>query len=609
MSDIIKVLPDHIANQIAAGEVVQRPSSAVKELIENSIDAGSTKIQLYLKEAGKTLIQVIDNGCGMSDTDARLSYERHATSKIASASDLFHIKTKGFRGEAMASIAAIAQVEMLTKLHDQAIGTKLEIEGNKVISQTSVSCPSGTHIQVKNLFFNIPARRKFLKSNPVELRHCIDEFQRVALAHPEVEMKMVHNNEEIYHLPSETRLKRIIHIMGKSYESSLIPVQEQTDIVSISGLLAKPEQARKTKGDQFIFVNNRFIRSNYFNHAIKAAFEAIIPENYYPSYFLFLEIDPQKIDINIHPTKTEIKFEDEKYIYSLIFSAVKRAIAQYSLIPSLDFETEQSFQVPVFDQRKPIKAPTISSNHNFNPFESQKENNKISSDQWQDLYSIAQQDAKHPHFEPEEQHTMDAPHEEQLQLLENENKHTESLFVIDQKYIASKVKSGFLFIHIQRAWERILYDRFSKLISQPLSYTQQLLFPITITFSTSDFLFLKSNSELFHKLGFEFEEFGKDTFIYRGIPTDIDADGVQGIIEEMLEQLKEEVNVKLDSKDRIIPILVKNLSKRIKKIEGTEDLVSFVETLFRTSNPEFNMDKKRILYTLNTEMIHKFFND
>src|SRR5471030_2410187 len=369
MSDIIHLLPDAVANQIAAGEVVQRPASAVKELVENALDSGADKIQLILRDGGKSLIQVIDSGCGMSLTDARMSFERHATSKIRKAEDLFAIRTMGFRGEAMASIAAIAQVELKTRRVEDELGTQIDIEGSEVIKQEPCQCNAGTSISIKNLFYNTPARRNFLKGNPVETRHIIDELQRIALANPGVYFTMHHDGQEIYHLPAAPLKQRIIHLLGNNYNQRLVPVEEDTTIIKLHGYVGKPEFARRTRGEQFFFVNNRFIKDAYLNHAVLTAFEELLPDESYPLYVLFIDIDPSRIDINVHPTKTEIKYQDDKAIYAIIRSAVKRSLGRYNITPSLDFENDNSIQhliTPV--PMEQIVQPTISFNPDFNPF-------------------------------------------------------------------------------------------------------------------------------------------------------------------------------------------------------------------------------------------------
>ncbi|HEY0897729.1 MAG TPA: DNA mismatch repair endonuclease MutL, partial [Sphingobacteriaceae bacterium] len=371
MPDIIQLLPDAVANQIAAGEVVQRPASAVKELIENAIDAGADKIQLIVKDAGKTLLQVIDNGCGMSLTDARMCFERHATSKIRKAEDLFAIRTMGFRGEAMASIGAIAQVELRTRRHEDELGTCLQVEGSEVIRQEPVSSPAGTSISVKNLFFNTPARRNFLKGNSVEMRHILDEFQRVALAHPEIFFTLHHDGNEVFHLTPGSLKQRIVHLFGNAYNQKLVPVEEDTSIIQLKGYVGKPEFAKKTRGEQFFFVNNRFIRDPYLNHAVLTAFEELLPADSFPLYVLFIDIDPAKIDINVHPTKTEIKYQDEKAIYAIIRSAVKRSLGRYNITPTLDFNQETGFSGMITQKaQEDIVPPQIAFNPDFNPFKS-----------------------------------------------------------------------------------------------------------------------------------------------------------------------------------------------------------------------------------------------
>ena len=369
MSDIIKLLPDAVANQIAAGEVVQRPASAVKELLENAIDAGADRIQLLVKDAGKALIQVLDNGCGMSPTDARMCFERHATSKIKDAADLFAIRTKGFRGEAMASIAAIAQVELKTRRVEDELGTLVEMEGSTLQKQESIACAAGTSISIKNLFYNTPARRNFLKSNSVELRHIIDEFQRVALAHPDLFFSLHHDGNELFHLPASSLKQRIVHVFGAGYNQKLVPVTEETSIINIEGFVGKPEFAKKTRGEQFFFVNRRFIKDAYLNHAVALAFEEVLSRDSFPLYVLFIEIDPAQIDINVHPTKTEIKFQDERAMYAIIRSAVKRSLGRYNIAPTLDFNQETGFSQMITQQSpEDIVAPSIRVNPNFNPF-------------------------------------------------------------------------------------------------------------------------------------------------------------------------------------------------------------------------------------------------
>src|ERR1051326_2451951 len=428
MPDIIRLLPDSVANQIAAGEVIQRPASAVKELMENAVDAEATTIKLIVRDAGKTLLQVTDNGKGMSETDARLCFERHATSKIEKADDLFNIRTKGFRGEALASIAAIAQVELKTRLRGEQLGTQVIIEGSEVKSQEPCACSEGTSFSIKNLFYNVPARRNFLKSDPVEFRHIIEEFQRVALPHPEISFSLHHNGQEVFHLPAATFRQRISGVFGNNYNERLVPVEEETSIVKVGGFIGKPQFARKTRGEQFFFLNNRFIKSAYLNHAVQMAFEELLPADSFPSYFLLLEVQPNTIDVNIHPTKTEVKFEDEKFIYSILRSAVKRALGKYNISPTLDFEKETAFDINPLPKNASVKIPTITVNPDYNPFEIK---NKIPSSR--EIYSSRFSEKKFPENE------MNVPKEEQQhfnnELTQAGNIEKRPVFQLHAKYI------------------------------------------------------------------------------------------------------------------------------------------------------------------------------
>ena len=460
MSNLIKLLPDTVANQIAAGEVVQRPASVVKELLENAIDATATDIRLVVKDAGKSLIQVIDNGTGMNETDARLCFERHATSKIKNTEDLFHIQTKGFRGEALASIAAVAQVELKTKTAESEVGTHIVIEGNKLINQEICQCPKGTNFLVKNLFFNVPARRKFLKSDKVELMHIEDEFKRVALAHPNITFSLYHNNEERYVLPVGNFKQRIVQVFGKKFQERLVAVKEETDVVKISGFIGKPEFAKKKRDEQFFFVNNRFIKSGYLHHAIMRAYDELLPEGTYPAYFIKLELDPERIDINIHPTKTEIKFDDEQVIYHILRTAVRQAIGKHQLTPTLDFEQETSFDIPLPKKGEPVKVPGIKVNPSYNPFDKEKSSSgkkdkKTEKYDWQSFFENTQKDAEQ---------ILSAQNVEQGELFEQEDKEDIAYSSTDYpniqiagKYLITRRKSGLLFIHINRAYRNIVF--------------------------------------------------------------------------------------------------------------------------------------------------------
>ncbi|PJJ83946.1 DNA mismatch repair endonuclease MutL [Mucilaginibacter auburnensis] len=616
MSDIIQLLPDSVANQIAAGEVVQRPASAVKEMIENAIDAGADKIQLIIKDAGKSLIQVIDNGCGMSGTDARMSFERHATSKIKKAEDLFAIRTMGFRGEALASIAAIAQVELRTRRHEDELGTQLFIEGSEVLKQEACSAPAGTSIAVKNLFYNIPARRNFLKSNPVEMRHIIDEFQRVALAHPEVFFTLHHDGQEVYHLPAASLKQRIVHLLGNNYNQRLVPVEEDTTIIKLNGFVGKPEFARKTRGEQFFFVNNRFIKDAYLNHAVLTAFEELLPDESFPLYVLFIEIDPSKIDINVHPTKTEIKYQDEKSIYAIIRSAVKRSLGRYNITPSLDFDQENSIEHLItpkpFEQ---IVAPSISFNPNFNPF-TEKSNERPSPSyprdssysrpsilhNWDTLYEIGKRD------EPAVQHEIHI--EKTIAVDEQEVSKTSErqFFQIHNRFIISPIKSGFMLIDQQAAHERILYERFLQQLQNHSGVSQQSLFPQSLTLNGADFELLKELFNDIRALGFDIREFGKNTVVVEGVPADLNnADGHQ-LLEHLLEGFKNNLSIlKLDKRDNLARSLARNAAIKAGTKLSLEEMNLITDQLFACQMPNIALNGKPVISTFTlTELLERF---
>ncbi|MDF2431041.1 MAG: mismatch repair protein MutL [Mucilaginibacter sp.] len=616
MSDIIQLLPDAVANQIAAGEVVQRPASAVKELIENAIDAGADKIQLIFKDAGKSLIQVIDNGCGMSLTDARMSFERHATSKIRKAEDLFAIRTMGFRGEAMASIAAIAQVELKTRRHEDELGTCIIIEGSEVLSQEACSSNTGTSISVKNLFYNTPARRNFLKSNPVEMRHIIDEFQRVALANPQVFFSMHHDGQEVYHLPASTLKQRIIHLFGNNYNERLVPVEEDTSVIKLRGFVGKPEYARKTRGEQFFFVNNRFIRDAYLNHAVLMAFKELLPEDTYPLYVLFIEIDPAKIDINVHPTKTEIKYQDEQTIYAIIRSAVKRSLGRYNITPSLDFDQENSIEHLVTPKPfEEIVAPTITFNPDFNPFDSDKaitrdtpvlrSNGDYRSSpipqNWDTLYEISRKEVTIQ----QQMHS-----EKSIEVDEQEiNKPSErQLFQIQNRFILSQIKSGFMLIGQQAAHERILYERFLQQLQNHSGVSQQSLFPQSVTLNSSDFELLKELLPDIKALGFDIREFGKNTVVVEGIPADLNNASENEILEQLLEGFKNnQAILRLDKRDSLARSLARNGAIKAGTRMSLEEMNLLIDQLFACQMPNVALNGKLVIttFTLN-ELLERF---
>jgi DNA mismatch repair protein MutL len=617
MSDIIQLLPDAVANQIAAGEVVQRPASAVKELIENAIDAGADKIQLILKDAGKSLIQVIDNGCGMSGTDARMCFERHATSKIRKADDLFAIRTMGFRGEAMASIAAIAQVELKTRRHEDELGTKICIEGSEVISQEPCAAHAGSSISIKNLFYNTPARRNFLKGNPVEMRHIIDELQRVALAHPEIFFTMHHEGQEIYHLTPATLKQRIVHLFGNNYNQRLVPVEEDTTIIKLKGFVGKPEYARKTRGEQFFFVNNRFIKDAYLNHAVMAAYKEVLPEDSYPLYVLFIDIDPAKIDINVHPTKTEIKYQDEKSIYAIIRSAVKRSLGRYNITPSLDFEQDSGFGHLItpkpLDQ---IVPPTIAFNPDFNPFASEKRPSRelpflrnqtsLKGDipkNWDTLYQIAEKEnVKQQEIYISQPTSIDVDSQQVVKSSERQ------LFQIHNRFMLSQIKSGFMLIDQQKAHERILYERFLSQLDNHSGVSQQCLFPQSVTLQAVDFELLKELLPDIRNLGFDIREFGPNTVVVEGVPAQLSNVNEHELLEHLLEGYKNNLAVlKLNKRDNLARAMAKNAAIKAGTSLSLEEMNQLIDQLFACQMPNVALSGKQVIitYTLE-ELLTKF---
>jgi DNA mismatch repair protein MutL len=610
LSDIIQLLPDSVANQIAAGEVVQRPASALKELIENAIDSGADKIQVLIRDAGKSLIQVIDNGCGMSMTDARMCFERHATSKIRKAEDLFAIRTMGFRGEAMASIAAIAQVELKTQRYEDELGTCLRIEGSEIISQEPIACPPGTSISVKNLFYNTPARRNFLKGNSVEMRHINDEFQRVALANPEVFFTLHHDGNEVFHLPKGSLKQRIIHLFGNAYNQKLVPVEENTSIIELKGYIGKPEFAKKTRGEQFFFVNNRFIKDPYLNHAVMNAYEEVLSPDSFPLYVLFIDIDPSKIDINVHPTKTEIKYQDEKAIYAIIRSAVKRSLGKYNISPTLDFNQETGFSQMITQKaHEDIVPPSIAFNPDFNPFSPGRTEREIPflrnsgedrtsvSKNWGSLYEIVQpEQSRQSGMELEGNRHIEIDNQV-LKVLGKQ------IFQLHNRFIISQIKSGFMLIDQQAAHERILYERYHQHLENRQGASQQSLFPQTVTLNTSDFELVKELLPDIHALGFQIRTFGKNTFIIEGIPADI---GTNISEVEMLEHLIEgfknnQSALKLNRRDSLARALARNTSIKAGLALSVDEMNLLIDELFACEMPNTSLSGKPVISTFTLE--------
>jgi DNA mismatch repair protein MutL len=620
MSDIIHLLPDSVANQIAAGEVIQRPASAVKELLENAIDAGGDAITLVFKDAGKALIQVIDNGSGMSETDARLSFERHATSKISCADDLFNLNTKGFRGEALASIAAIAQVELKTKKEGQDLGTKIIIEGSAVKEQEPCSASKGTSFSIKNLFFNVPARRNFLKSNPVEIKHIIDEFQRVALAHPNIAFSMYNAENEVFNLSKGSFRQRIVGVFGEKYNQKLVPVSETTDIVTIEGFVSKPEFAKKTRGEQYFFVNDRFIKNSYLNHAVQNAFDQLLSKDQFPSYFINLKIDPAKIDINIHPTKTEIKFEDERSIYAIIRTSVKQALGKYNISPTLDFEQETSFDIPLSKRMETVKAPTIKVNPNYNPFSSTVSANKPTnngtirtaakqeSKNWESLYDDFDKNTteiieQQPQEENAEQQVISSNWDD------DEIERGRTLLQLHKKYVFTQLKSGYLIIDQQRAHERVLYEKFTAQLQSKKSSSQQLLFPETIDFIAADAELLNEIKPEIIALGFVLDKVGRSSFVVSGVPSEIKEQNIKQTIEKLLEQFKlNSSELKLEKKENLATSLARSASIKAGQTLNAEEMNNLVDNLFACEMPYSLPNGKPTIISLNLDDLNKQFN-
>ncbi len=597
MPDIIHLLPDSIANQIAAGEVVQRPASAVKELMENSLDAGATQIKLIVKEAGKTLIQIIDNGSGMSETDARMSLERHATSKIRTADDLFRIRTMGFRGEALASIAAVSQFELKTRQAQSDLGTHLIVEGSEIKSQSPAACEKGTNISVKNLFYNIPARRNFLKSNPAEMRHIIDEFHRLALAHPLVAFQLRHDEELIYDLPPSKLSQRIVSIFGKSFQEQLAPCQEETTLVKITGYIGRPESARKTRGEQFIFVNQRFIRNNYLNHAVTSAFEGLLPEGNFPFYVLFIEIDPKHIDVNVHPTKTEIKFDDERAVYGVVWAAVKQALGTHNLAPAIDFHADVNLVGK-------INQGVSKEQYVDEQFSNSLNRSNLSN--WEKLFESEVPASKL--FQKTEQESTVLRFESSINKTDESKPNEEQgLFQFQQKYIVRASKTGIMIIDQQAAHERVLFERYRARQKGNAGNSQQSLFPQTVTLTASDYALAMEIEQELITLGFRFEIFGKNAVLVTGIPT-----GVTGTEKELFEGLieqfkKNQAELQLPVRDNLALALARRVAVKSGQKLLPEEIKSVVEGLFACAKPNFSPDGRPTFFTFETSKIESYF--
>ncbi|KAB7531214.1 DNA mismatch repair endonuclease MutL [Flagellimonas olearia] len=605
MTDIIKLLPDHVANQIAAGEVVQRPASVVKELMENAIDAGATTVKLIVKDGGKALIQVVDDGMGMSETDARLSFERHATSKISSAQDLFNLHTKGFRGEALASIAAIAHVDMQTRTQTNEVGVHIKIEGSKIVSQEVVATPQGTSISVKNLFFNIPARRNFLKSNQVELRHITDEFHRVALVHPNIEFHFYNNGSEIFNLPKGKPRQRIAHIFGSRMEDRLVPVNEETEVVKISGFICKPEFAKKSRGEQFFFANDRFIKSPYLHHAVVAAFEGLIKPDTYPGYFIYLEVDPSSIDINIHPTKTEVKFDDENTLYAILRSTVKHSLGQFNVAPVLDFDHDPNLDTPYAYKEKGAVLPKVTVDATFNPFQEKERKSgggfqRASSKGWENLYEGLDQEVDTDNFSSV---AIESDSDAQTSLYDDDGvgEHMATTFQLRRKFVMSTVKSGMLVIHQNRAHERILFEKFLGEITVKEGVSQQLLFPLELTFNPQELGILREVKDSLTNIGFAFESLEEETVKLTGVPLMVPESGIGTVLDRLIADYAEGFNEGAVSQAEVLAkVLSKNLAVKTGELLDQESQLALVNNLFACKEPTLSPFQK-LTYTIISE--------
>ncbi|WP_295336025.1 DNA mismatch repair endonuclease MutL [Flavobacterium sp.] len=614
MSSIIQLLPDHVANQIAAGEVVQRPASVVKELLENAVDAKATDIKLIIKDAGKSLIQVIDNGVGMSVTDSRLCFERHATSKIRQAEDLFSLHTKGFRGEALASIAAIAHVEMKTKQDQEELGTHIVIEGGKFMSQEPAVSPKGTSFAVKNLFFNIPARRNFLKSETVEQRHIVDEFQRVAMAHPNIHFTMYHNGSEMFNLPISNFRQRIVNIFSGKTNEKLVPVKEETDILSLQGFVGKPEFAKKNRGEQFFFVNDRFIKSGYLHHAVMAAYEGLLKDGSQPSYFLYLTVPPHTIDINIHPTKTEIKFDDEHALYAILRSAIKHSLGQFNVAPVLDFDRDPNLDTPYQYQNKEAEYPTIQVDRSYNPFAEDKPSKSFSTPSykkseaqpnWESLYVGLKQAGQELAEMTFENDAVTSSLFEENEV-EQEVKRT---YQIHKKYIVSPIKSGMVIINQNRAHERVLYEAFLTSMTVHQASSQQLLFPLQLYFSAPEMELLAELQSALENTGFVFEAMADDHVLISGLPVNVTESEIAIVLEELLRDLQDGIpDSSFSQNDTIAKSMARSLAIRTGTYLTEKEQENLVHNLFACKEPDVSPFQKPTFITMSVEDLDKKFS-
>ncbi len=614
MTDTIQLLPDAIANQIAAGEVIQRPASVVKELMENAIDAGASSVKLILRDAGKGLIQLIDNGSGMSETDARMSFERHATSKIREAKDLFGIRTMGFRGEALASIAAVAQVELRTRRPMDELGTRIVIEGSEVTTQEVCQCPTGTNIQVRNLFYNVPARRTFLKSNTVEMRHILDEFQRIALAHPEVFFSLHHNNAEIFHLPTSNLRQRITGIFGNHCNKKLVPISEETDELRLYGFVGKPEYAKKSRGEQLFFVNQRFIKSGYLSHAVLGAYEDLLVPDTFPLYVIFIDIDPARIDINVHPTKQEIKFEDERLVYNYLKVTVRHALGRHSITPTLDFDDDTTMASariasPAIHRADSDQiSTTLPSKMNAAP-EAPTHRRQLSNlSEWEKLYAgLSNAPEEQDLIVPSETITVESGWSaESASDTGQPASRQKEPYQLHGAYIVSQIKSGFLLIDQQAAHERILYEQYLRILNAQTASSQQKLFPATVELAPAEAALLRDILIEVNVLGFDIQEFGGNTFLVHGVPADLpDATNEAKLLEALLDQYKNNLELKLPVRDNIARAMARSAAIRRGQSLTIEEMQSLTDRLFACELPYKSPSGRNCFLTFELEEIER----
>lgn len=637
MIDIIQLLPDSVANQIAAGEVIQRPASVVKELVENAIDAGATKIQLILKDSGRTLVQVIDNGKGMSPTDARMAFERHATSKIREAADLFAIRTMGFRGEALASIASVAEVELKTRRTDDELGILLVMAASEVVQQESIACNTGTSFAVKNLFFNVPARRKFLKSNATELKNIINEIERVALANPEIAFSVNHNGTQLYDLPSENRRKRISSLFGKNMNQALIPLELETTMAKISGYVGLPKFARRSFGEQYFFVNNRFMKHPYFHRSVLQAYDRILPKELIPQYFIFFEVEPANIDINIHPTKTEIKFESENGIWQLLHAAVREALGKSNVVPSIDFDQEGNIDIPLPPRHfEGLDIPSVEINPNYNPFDTSdseddeplanagtsfrtpvsggsgfnyrsqgfdRSDRESSAQGWEQLYGAAT-------FDKHEKHDSgtSAPSQQvaQTAMLDHAAQQGRNFIILKNKYILTPVKSGLMVIDQRRAHQRILYERFCSQLKSNQCVSQQLLFPQTIDVGQSEAVELRTLLPDLNSIGFDISEFGPQTFVVNGIPALLSHSDPKAVIEFLLEKHRSTAgSIPEQALEQLAESLALSSAIGAGHQLNQQEAGELIDSLFACQTPNFSPSGKPVIEIMQMEEFEK----